>query len=87
MTIKQNYDYLKRKQTDDALLLMRCGDFYQTYGDDAKDVAEICGLLLTEQENCSMSAFPAHSLDSYLPRLVRAGKRVAICDYTINYPV
>jgi DNA mismatch repair protein MutS len=85
MTIKQNYDYLKRKHyngDDEPILLMRCGDFYETFNNDAKAVADICGLVLTKQSDYHMAGFPAHSLDTYLPKLVRAGKRIAICDYT-----
>ena len=69
----------------DAILLMRTADFYTAFGDDAKAVSEVCGLTLTRRSDVQditefQAAFPAHALDSYLPRLVRAGKRVAICD-------
>ena len=69
----------------DAILLFRVGDFYESLGDDAKAVAEVCGLTLTRRSDVQditefQAAFPAHSLDSYLPKLVRSGKRVAICD-------
>lgn len=68
-----------------ALLLFRVGDFYETFGEDAKKTAEILGIVLTKRGNGSASeielaGFPHHSLDSYLPKLVRAGQRVAICD-------
>ena len=69
----------------DAILLYRVSDFYEAYGEDAKAVAEVCGLTLTRRSDVQditeyQAAFPAHALDSYLPVLVRAGKRVAICD-------
>ena len=69
----------------DAILLFRVGDFYESLGDDAKAVSEVCGLTLTRRSDAKditefQAAFPAHALDSYLPVLVRAGKRVAICD-------
>ena len=69
----------------DAILLFRVDEFYMSFGDDAVAVSEILGLTLTRRSSVKditerQAAFPAHSLDSYLPRLVRAGKRVAICD-------
>lgn len=70
----------------DALLLFRCGDFYETYGDDAVESAKILGITLTRRNNggnsgtMEMAGFPHHALDTYLPKLIRAGKRVAICD-------
>ena len=70
----------------DALLLFRCGDFYETYGDDAVEASRILGITLTKRNNggnsgdVAMAGFPHHALDTYLPKLVRAGKRVAICD-------
>ena len=68
----------------DAILLMRTGDFYTSFAEDAKVVSDVCGLVLTRTQaqdiTAEQAAFPAHALDSYLPRLVRAGKRVAICD-------
>ena len=69
----------------DAILLMRTGDFYTAFGDDAKAVSEVCGLTLTRRSDVQditewQAAFPAVSLDTWLPKLVRAGKRVAICD-------
>jgi len=82
-TIKQNYDYMKRKlneRNDDRILLMRCGDFYEAMGEDAKIVADVCGIVLTKREDYYMAGFPHHALDTYLPKLVRAGHRVAICD-------
>ncbi len=76
---------LKAKHPD-AILLFRCGDFYETYCDDAVEASKILGITLTRRNNGSgergseMAGFPHHALDTYLPKLVRAGKRVAICD-------
>ena len=71
----------------DAVLLFRCGDFYETYSDDAVIASEILGITLTKRSNgkgtaatIEMAGFPFHALDTYLPKLVRAGRRVAICD-------
>ena len=68
----------------DAILLFRVDEFYMSFGDDAVAVSEILGIVLTRTQAKDITerqaAFPAHALDSYLPRLVRAGKRVAICD-------
>ena len=68
-----------------ALMLFRCGDFYETYGEDAVVSASILGITLTKRNNSAensveMAGFPHHALDTYLPKLIRAGKRVAICD-------
>ena len=76
--IKQYAD-LKAKHPD-ALLLFRCGDFYETYEDDAKAAADILGITLTKRDSIRMAGFPYHALDTYLPKLIRSGKRVAICD-------
>ena len=82
--MKQFFD-LKSKHPD-ALLLFRCGDFYETYCDDAVDASKILGITLTRRNNGSsqgsteMAGFPHHALDTYLPKLIRAGRRVAICD-------
>ena len=84
--MKQFYD-LKAKHPD-ALLLFRCGDFYETYAEDASVAADILGITLTKRNNggtehaasTAMAGFPYHALDAYLPKLIRAGKRVAICD-------
>jgi len=77
---------LKAKHPD-ALLLFRCGDFYETYCDDAVVASKILGITLTKRNNgkngassSEMAGFPHHALDTYLPKLIRAGKRVAICD-------
>ena len=82
--IARQWAEMKAKHTD-AILLFRVGDFYESFGDDAVAVSEILGLTLTRRSSVKditerQAAFPAHALDSYLPRLVRAGKRVAICD-------
>lgn len=71
---------LKEKHPD-ALLLFRCGDFYEVYGSDATECARILGITATQDaKRYVMAGFPYHALDTYLPKLVRAGKRVAICD-------
>lgn len=75
---------LKAKHPD-AVMLFRCGDFYETYSTDAIVAAEILGITLTKRANgkgktIEMAGFPHHALDTYLPKLIRAGKRVAICD-------
>ncbi|MCH5308257.1 MAG: DNA mismatch repair protein MutS [Prevotella sp.] len=82
--MKQFFD-LKAKHPD-AVMLFRCGDFYETYCEDAITAAKILGITLTHRNNGAgvkgdeMAGFPHHALDTYLPKLVRAGKRVAICD-------
>lgn len=78
--MKQFFD-LKAKHPD-AVLLFRCGDFYETYCEDAVTASRILGITLTRRSNggTEMAGFPHHALDTYLPKLVRAGKRVAICD-------
>jgi DNA mismatch repair protein MutS len=83
--MKQFYD-LKAKHPD-AIMLFRCGDFYETYSDDAVTASQILGITLTRRNNggkpgdaTAMAGFPHHALDTYLPKLIRAGKRVAICD-------
>src|SRR4029078_2508468 len=81
--MKQYYS-IKSKYPD-AMLLFRVGDFYETFVDDAIRASNILGIVLTKRANGSatyieLAGFPHHSLDSYLPKLVRAGYRVAICD-------
>lgn len=84
--LKQFYN-LKKKHPD-ALLLFRCGDFYETYCDDAVKASETLGITLTKStkskekdgQSLRMAGFPYHALDTYLPKLVRAGHRIAICD-------
>ena len=80
----KQYFELKEKHPD-AVMLFRCGDFYETYSEDAITAANILGITLTKRANgqakhVEMAGFPFHALDTYLPKLVRAGKRVAICD-------
>ena len=77
-----------KAQYPDAMLLFRCGDFYETYAEDAVRAAKILNITLTHRSNggnsasqpLEMAGFPFHALDTYLPKLVRAGLRVAICD-------
>ena len=81
--MKQFFD-LKKKHPN-AVMLFRCGDFYETFSSDAVLAADILGITLTRRANgkntyVEMAGFPHHALDTYLPKLVRAGKRVAICD-------
>ena len=83
----KQFNEMKAKHPD-AILLFRVGDFYETYGPDAVSASEILGITLTRRnngaggyaKNLDMAGFPHHALDTYLPKLVRAGKRVAICD-------
>ncbi|NNC83654.1 MAG: DNA mismatch repair protein MutS [Flavobacteriales bacterium] len=82
--LMKQYNSIKAKHPD-ALLLFRVGDFYETFGEDAVRAAEILGIVLTKRKNgaaafVDLAGFPHHSLDTYLPKLVRAGLRVAICD-------
>ena len=82
--MKQFFDF--KAKYPEALLLFRCGDFYETYCDDAVIAAQILGITLTHRNNGAgvkgdeMAGFPHHALDTYLPKLIRAGRRVAICD-------
>ncbi len=85
-TLAEAYQGMKEKHPD-SLLLFRVGDFYEAYSEDARTAADVLGITLTrrsgvpvDDEMRDMAGFPHHALDSYLPRLVRAGKRVAICD-------
>lgn len=75
------FNELKAKHPD-AVILFRVGDFYETYCEDAKKIAEVLGLTLTRQSKTKidLTGFPYHALDTYLPKLIRAGLRVAICD-------
>ena len=78
------YDNIKA-QYPDAIVLFRMGDFYETFGEDAIETSAILGITLTRRANggaatVELAGFPHHAIDSYLPRLVRAGKRVAICE-------
>ena len=78
--MKQFYD-LKAKHPD-AVLLFRCGDFYESYEQDAETCSRTLGITLTirNTDKTKMAGFPLHTLDTYLPKLIRAGKRVAIVD-------
>ena len=82
--MKQFFDF--KAKYPEALLLFRCGDFYETYCEDALTASRILGITLTKRNNGAgakgdeMAGFPHHALDTYLPKLIRAGKRVAICD-------
>lgn len=85
-TIIEQYTELKAKHPD-RLLLFRCGDFYETYADDAMAAAEILGITLTKRGDAQrddkfayMAGFPHHAIDTYITKLIRAGKHVAICD-------
>lgn len=83
----RQFDSLKQKHPD-AILLFRCGDFYETYRKDAEKAAKILGITLTRHsqykdsdgKGISMTAFPSQAIDTYLPKLIRAGERIAICD-------
>lgn len=82
--LMKQYNAIKSKYPD-ALLLFRVGDFYETFGEDAVKASAILGIVLTKRKNgaaafIELAGFPHHSLDTYLPKLVRAGNRVAICD-------
>ena len=84
--LKQFYDM--KSENPEALLLFRTGDFYETYQEDAEEASKILGITLTKSsvrkdkdgEPIKMTGFPHHALDTYLPKLIRAGKRVAICE-------
>ena len=80
----KQYEEMKRKHPD-AVLLFRVGDFYETFSEDAVIASDILGITLTRRANgannyVELAGFPHHALDTYLPKLVRAGKRVAICE-------
>jgi DNA mismatch repair ATPase MutS len=82
--LMKQYNQIKARHPQ-ALLLFRVGDFYETFGEDAVKTSKILGIILTKRGNgtaseIELAGFPHHSLDSYLPKLVRAGQRVAICD-------
>ncbi len=83
-TLIEQYKEMKKKHPD-AVLLFRCGNFYECFGDDAKTASDVLGITLTTRANGSaekiyLAGFPHHALDTYLPKLVRAGHRVAICE-------
>ena len=82
--LMRQYNQIKRKHPD-AILLFRVGDFYETFGEDAIRASEILGITLTRRANgaasfVELAGFPHHAIDTYLPKLVRAGQRVAICE-------
>ena len=85
VSIMEQFRQLKEKHPD-ALLLFRCGDFYEAYDDDAQICAKVLGITLTKRssDNIRMAGFPHHALDTYLPKLVRAGYRIAICESVEN---
>ncbi len=77
--------FAMKAECPEAVLLFRCGDFYETYGDDALTASKVLGIVLTKRSSATpgaipMAGFPYHSLETYLPRLVRAGYKVAVCD-------
>jgi DNA mismatch repair ATPase MutS len=84
--LKQFYDL--KSENPEALILFRTGDFYETYSEDAEEASNILGITLTKSsirkdkdgEPLKLAAFPHHALDTYLPKLIRAGKRIAICE-------
>jgi DNA mismatch repair protein MutS len=84
--VKQFYEL--KSENPEALILFRTGDFYETYSEDAEESSKILGITLTKSslrkdkdgEPLKLAAFPHHALDTYLPKLIRAGKRIAICD-------
>lgn len=83
-TAPRQYQEMKKKHPD-AVLLFRVGDFYECFADDAKDVSNYLGLTLTRRANGNneftyLAGFPHHALDVYLPKIVRKGRRVAICE-------
>lgn len=81
----ETFKMLKKKHSD-ALILFRVGDFYESYCEDAQKASEVLGVTLTKnkKEDIFMAGFPTHALDTYLPKLIRAGVRVAICDNIDN---
>lgn len=82
--LMKQYEDMKKKHPD-AVLLFRCGDFYECFGEDAQKASDVLGITLTTRANGKadkiyLAGFPNHALDTYLPKLVRAGLRVAICE-------
>ena len=75
----KHYQSMKEKYPD-AIILFRIGDFYETYCEDAYDCSQILGITLSGK-SYRLAGFPYHALDTYLPKIIRAGRRVAICDY------
>lgn len=85
--LMKQYNEMKKKHPD-AILLFRVGDFYETFKQDAEDCYKILGITLTRRHtpegSMKLAGFPRHALDTYLPRLVRAGRRIAICEQLEN---
>jgi DNA mismatch repair protein MutS len=84
--LMRQYHQIKEKHPD-TILLFRLGDFYETFEEDAGITARVCGITLTKRGNGAegdtpLAGFPHHQIDNYIPKLVRAGYRVAICDQT-----
>jgi len=86
--LAKEFESMKARHTD-AVLLFRLGEFYVSFADDAKILSEVCGVTLTRRSakdiTAQQAAFPAAELDTWLPKLVRAGKRVAICDEPLKF--
>src|SRR5262245_56396162 len=78
----QQYHGIRRTLPPDTLLLFRLGDFYEMFGDDAAEGARILNIALTKRNGMPMAGVPQHAMDNYIRRLIKAGKRVAICDQT-----
>ena len=82
--LMRQYSQMKNKYPD-TILLFRLGDFFETFNEDAVITSKVCGITLTKRHNgsageCPLAGFPHHQLDAYLPKLVRAGYRVAVCE-------
>ena len=88
--LKQFYEL--KSEHPEALLLFRTGDFYETYSEDAEEASKILGITLTkssirkdkDDKPLKIAGFPHHALDTYLPKLIRAGKRIAICEQVLD---
>ena len=76
----EQYWQMRNSLSKDTILLFRLGDFYEMFFDDAYEGSRILGITLTKRQNYPMAGIPFHSLDQYLPKLLRAGKKVAICE-------
>lgn len=75
-----------KERHPDMILLFRMGDFYEAFGQDATDLAKVCGLTTMQRDGAAMAGFPHHSLETYLQKLLRVGRRVAICDQVTEAP-
>ena len=88
--LKQFYEL--KSEHPEAILLFRTGDFYETYSEDAEEASKILGITLTkssiqkdkDDKPLKIAGFPHHALDTYLPKLIRAGKRIAICEQVLD---